>query len=129
MVLPIEDLELASKWWESADHPTLFAWTVESFTPAESWTLVRNPYYWKVDTAGNQLPYIDRVDVALVEDEEVRTLSVSQGKYDASFRGVADPRNIPLLAEQAESNDFQLLTGWMNWCAGAGPAGSSIKIM
>ena len=29
-------------------------------------TCERNPYYWKVDTAGNQLPYIDKVtyDVA-----------------------------------------------------------------
>jgi peptide/nickel transport system substrate-binding protein len=116
-----EELEAKSKWWENPDHPTLFAWTVEAHTPGERFQLVRNPYYWKVDTAGNQLPYIDRIDVELVQDEEVRLLNLSQGKYDASFReGTDNPTNMPFLAEQAEANGYTLLDGWMNG-AGAWP--------
>ena len=111
-------LEAADKWWENPDYPTLFAWHVESFTAGERTVFVRNPYYWKVDTAGNQLPYIDRVDVELVEDPEVRLLNVSQGKYEASFRGTDDPRNLPFLAEQAEANNYRLLEGWMNGAGG-----------
>ena len=30
----------------------------------------RNPYYWKVDTAGNQLPYIDGIIYDYVEDAQ-----------------------------------------------------------
>jgi peptide/nickel transport system substrate-binding protein len=114
-----DELEQMSKWWDNPDHPTLFAWTVESATPGERWVLVRNPYYWKVDTAGNQLPYIDRIDVELVQDPEVRLLNLSQGKYEASFReGTDDPRNIPFLAEQADANGYTLTESWMNGAGG-----------
>ena len=41
--------------------PVLFAWRFTKITPEVPVVLERNPYYWKVDTAGNQLPYIDRV--------------------------------------------------------------------
>lgn len=114
-----QDLEAAAKWWENPDHPTLFAWHVESHTPGERWVLVRNPFYWKVDTAGNQLPYIDRIDVELVQDPEIRLLNLSQGKYDASFRDATDdPRNMPFLAEQADANGYYLADGWMNGAGG-----------
>jgi peptide/nickel transport system substrate-binding protein len=66
------------------------------------------------------LPYLDYVQVDLVEDAEVRLLQISQGKFDASFRGTDDPRNIPFLDEQAEANDYQLYLGWVNG-AGAWP--------
>ncbi len=43
--------------------PTTNAWVVEdgSLPGATRVTAVRNPYYWKIDTEFNQLPYIDRV--------------------------------------------------------------------
>ncbi|MEM7130069.1 MAG: ABC transporter substrate-binding protein [Chloroflexota bacterium] len=113
-----EEFEVLDKWWENPDFPTLFAWVVTEQIPGERWLLERNPYYWKVDTAGNQLPYIDRVDVELIEDEEVRVLSISQGKYDASFRGANDPLKIPLLLEQAEANDYTVNTDWVNGAGG-----------
>jgi peptide/nickel transport system substrate-binding protein len=113
-----EDLEQASKWYENPDHPVLFAWTVESSTPGERTVLVRNPYYWKVDTEGNQLPYIDRLDIAIIPDAEVRTLEASQGKYEASFRATDSPNDIPFLAEQAEANGYSLHPGAVNGAGG-----------
>jgi len=62
-VTSYEDLELMSKWWENPDHPVVFAWGVESYTAGARTVLVRNPYYWKVDPEGNQLPYLDRIDM------------------------------------------------------------------
>ncbi len=44
--------------------------------------MTRNPYYWKVDTAGNQLPYIDDVDIAIVADVEAATLKIIAGEVD-----------------------------------------------
>ena len=29
----------------------------------------RNPYYWEVDPAGNQLPYVDAIQVQIVDQE------------------------------------------------------------
>ena len=34
------------------------------------YTFGRNPYFWRVDTEGNQLPYIDALDVEIVEDND-----------------------------------------------------------
>jgi peptide/nickel transport system substrate-binding protein len=117
-VTSYEDLELKRKWWENPDFPVLFAWGVESYTPGERTALVRNPYYWKVDPEGNQLPYIDRIDVAQIADKEVRVLELSTGKYEASFRGTDDPNDIPFLLEQAEAGGYHLQEGWMNGAGG-----------
>ena len=111
----LDDMQV---WYENPDFPTLFAWDVEEYTPGESWKLVRNPYYWKVDTEGNQLPYIDYIYVDLIEDEEVRTLAVTQGNYEASFRGIQDPRNIAILMEEAEAKDYSVYTEWVNGAGG-----------
>ncbi|MBU0703477.1 MAG: hypothetical protein KKC18_06380 [Chloroflexi bacterium] len=113
-----EDLELMSKWWENPDHPVLFAWRVESYTAGERTLLVRNPYYWKVDPEGNQLPYLDYVDITIIPDKEVRVLELSTGKYEASFRGADDPNDIPFLLEQAEAGGYHLQEGWMNGAGG-----------
>jgi len=105
-------------WHNNPGFPTLMAWYPIDYTPGERWVFERNPYYWKVDTEGNQLPYIDYVDVELVEDREVRLLNVAQGKYNASFRGTDQPTDIPFLTEQAEAGGYRLMTGWMNGAGG-----------
>ena len=117
-VTSYEDLELKRKWVENPDHPVLFAWRVENYVPGERTVFVRNPYYWKVDPEGNQLPYIDRIDVANIADKEVRVLELSTGKYQASFRGTDDPNDIPFLLEQAEAGGYHLQEGWMNGAGG-----------
>ncbi|MEM7111430.1 MAG: ABC transporter substrate-binding protein [Chloroflexota bacterium] len=113
-----EDLEFNSKFAQQEGHPCLMAWCIESVTPGERTTFVRNAYYWKVDEAGNQLPYIDRLDIAIIPDEEVRVLEASQGKYEASFRATTDPNNFPFLAEQAEAGNYQLWQGSVNGAGG-----------
>jgi len=96
------------------DYPCLHAWCPTSVTPGERTVPTRNPYYWKVDTDGNQLPYIDIIDTVLLQDEQVRLLEVSQGKYEASFRGTTNANDIPFLLEQAEANDYYLPPGAVN---------------
>ena len=73
-----------------------------------------------MDTEGNQLPYIDAIDVEIVSDEQVRLLNVTQGKYDTAFRVIGNPNDIPLILENAAAGNYKLLDGWMNG-AGAWP--------
>jgi peptide/nickel transport system substrate-binding protein len=116
-----EGLELADRWWQEPGFPCLFAWCLESRSEdGTRFTLARNPYFWRVDTAGNQLPYIDYIEVELVADEAVRLLNCAAGRYTAAFRICGSPNDIPFLMEQAEAGDFRLLSGWMNG-AGAWP--------
>ena len=50
-----------------AGYPVIEAWKMSVAPPATRAIMERNPYYWKVDTAGNQLPYVDRVVHDFVE--------------------------------------------------------------
>ena len=113
-----EDLELADRYWDTPGYPCLFAWCCADVTPGERVKFERNPYYWKVDTAGNQLPYIDYLEVDLVQERETRLLQLSQGKYDVDFRGSNNPLDIPFLTEQAEAGNYHLQPGWMNGAGG-----------
>ena len=45
------------------DRPVLCAWQAKTGADAAIFIAERNPYYWKVDPEGNQLPYIDRVEM------------------------------------------------------------------
>jgi peptide/nickel transport system substrate-binding protein len=100
----------ADKWWQNPDYPVIYAWRCVDYQAGQRIVLERNPYYWKVDSAGNQLPYIDRIESVEVEDGELRLIQAASGEYDAVFRGVSeDARNFPFLLENAEQGDYRVL--------------------
>ncbi|MBN2389980.1 MAG: hypothetical protein JXR84_04610, partial [Anaerolineae bacterium] len=70
------ELDLMDRWFDTAGYPCLMAWCLKEYKAGEYRILERNPYYWKVDPEGNQLPYIDAIRVEVVEDSEVRLLQV-----------------------------------------------------
>ncbi len=85
--------------WGHADAwkvPTLRAFKVVQRTPTKM-RMERNPYYFKVDPAGNQLPYVDAVDVIiLLENSQMITFQAATGQLDfTSF--TLETQNIPLL--------------------------------
>jgi peptide/nickel transport system substrate-binding protein len=45
---------------------------LEKFVPNQRVVLQRNPYFWKVDPAGNRLPYLDRVIFRIVPDQKAQ---------------------------------------------------------
>lgn len=49
------------KSWHNPAHPRLWPWIYRTHTTTGPYAFVRNPYYGAVDTAGNQLPYLDRL--------------------------------------------------------------------
>ena len=64
-----------SDWRLNRDLPTLAAWKMVQPITGQQWVLERNPYYYAVDSEGNQLPYIDRVQLTLAENPEVINLA------------------------------------------------------
>lgn len=68
----------------------------------------RNPYYWKVDTAGNQLPYIDTVDVAVISEQETQTARLIAGNIDL-FGNFSTLSNLPLYQQNEESANIRTL--------------------
>ena len=47
--------------FDNPDLPTLQPWVNTTFAPAARFVMKRNPYFHRVDAAGRQLPYLDRV--------------------------------------------------------------------
>ena len=73
-------------WWLNPDLPVLSAWKITVPAPAQQMVLERNPYYFAVDAAGNQLPYIDAIVHTLVEKPEDMPLLAVQGELDMQDR-------------------------------------------
>ena len=86
--------------------PTLGAWVVVDHEPDDIVVLRRNPYYWKVDEAGNQLPYLNEMHYRLSTwaDRDVQAVA-----------GTGDFSNL----EQAENYVESLKKAGRSGCAGA----------
>jgi peptide/nickel transport system substrate-binding protein len=67
----------------------------------------RNPYYWVVDTEGNQLPYIDNVVMTLAENLEVVNLRAMAGEYDMQERHI-DLQKLPLILDNRDRGNYDV---------------------
>ncbi|NLG98409.1 MAG: ABC transporter substrate-binding protein [Chloroflexi bacterium] len=65
----------------------------------------RNPYYWKVDTEGNQLPYIDKMQVEYTSSLEVANLKAVSGEVSISGLDML-LINYPVLKENEQGGDY-----------------------
>src|SRR4029077_1656874 len=50
---------------DTPDLPTLNAWVLTTPPPAQRFVFQRNPYYYRIDTKGEQLPYLDSAGCTL----------------------------------------------------------------
>jgi peptide/nickel transport system substrate-binding protein len=67
------------------DLPTLDPWVLQTKPPSERFVFVRNPYYYRVDTTGHQLPYIDRV-IMSIADSRLIPAKTAAGESDLQAR-------------------------------------------
>jgi peptide/nickel transport system substrate-binding protein len=56
--------------------------TIEKYEPGQSTVLKRNPNYWKKDSAGNTLPYLDRIVILTVKDKNAMILKFKNDETD-----------------------------------------------
>ena len=92
-------------WQRNPELPVITPWKTVNPITTDNWVLERNPYYFGVDTAGNQLPYIDRISMTLAENLEVLNLRAIAGEYDFQSRHIA-LANLPVLLENAEAGNY-----------------------
>lgn len=96
--------------YHNSDQPTLFAWKVTTPIGAGSAVVLdRNPYYWKVDQQGRQLPYIDQCRVEIVQDVQVELLKIMNGEIEMQFRNFDTPQNKPVLAQNRTKGRYQFI--------------------
>jgi peptide/nickel transport system substrate-binding protein len=67
--------------------------------------LVANPYFFQVDTLGNQLPYISEQDEIFVNEDEVRLLKLVNAEVDFKAQSL-QLSTAPLLLENQDKGDY-----------------------
>lgn len=103
-------------FFQNPNRPTLNAWAFDlegGIAPGrntEQAVAVRNPYYFKVDPEGTQLPYFDRVVYQMVADPEVLLLKTLQGEIDMMDQYIATPANKPVLFDGQEAGGYGFYT-------------------
>jgi peptide/nickel transport system substrate-binding protein len=87
-------------------YPTYNPWHITLFGTT-SMEYDRNPYYFKVDSEGQQLPYFDGLYSAVVADVEMSQLKVIAGEVDF-LREDATIDNLALYAENADKANIRI---------------------
>ncbi len=67
--------------------------------------LVANPFFHMVDTAGNQLPYIDEIDEKYVPEKEVQNLKLVNGEVTYKIQALFI-EDYPLLKENEKKGGY-----------------------
>jgi peptide/nickel transport system substrate-binding protein len=99
--------KIKSDWRLNPDVPTISAWRMVQPINSQTWVLERNAYFWTVDTEGNQLPYLDKVQLTLAENPEVINLRAIAGEYDYMERFI-DLAKLPVLLENAARSKYKV---------------------
>ncbi|OAS87818.1 ABC transporter substrate-binding protein [Metabacillus litoralis] len=92
--------------------PSLYPWTMKEMDKTYA-IYERNPYYFKVDPEGNQLPYIDSIKSTIVQDTEVVGLKTIAGEVDFSRETTALTK-MPVYRENAEKGGYEALLANMH---------------
>lgn len=79
---------------------------LKEYVPGQRLVLERNPHYWKVDRAGNRLPYLDEVVFLFVASEDAQVIRFQAGETDVISRLSAE--NFSVVAKQQQKRGYTL---------------------
>ncbi len=101
-----------SDWLQvnDVDKPVLHPWVIVQGTPEKIWIFKRNPYFFAVDTEGNQLPYIGEMRIETGASIEIQKLRAIAGETD--FYAALYQLDLYPLAKEAEKEGKIKVTRW-----------------
>jgi peptide/nickel transport system substrate-binding protein len=79
---------------------------LESYRPGERIVFARNPNYWKVNSEGERLPYVERIITKIVQDVNSSNVAFAQGLTD--FETIA-PDNVAWVKRGEARFDYTVL--------------------
>jgi peptide/nickel transport system substrate-binding protein len=98
-----------NNWW-TVGRPTLGVFMPTNGLSEEQFIVERNPYFWQVDSEGNQLPYVDRITHLLFETPDAFNTRIIAGEVDFQARHVSIG-DFTLLKENEGAGDYQVVNG------------------
>ena len=102
-------------FWNISGIPTLNPYVLsteagKNDTNGDYFEYVRNPYYWKVDQSGQQLPYADKIEYTKISDVSQVLIKTLAGELTIADAAWAD---IETLTENADSVGYRIVQ-WPN---------------
>ena len=82
---PLKNPEAFMKLWSTdraADVVGTGPFKLSGYVTGQKVTLVKNPNYWKVDTKGQKLPYLDRLEYLIVRDPNAQVTQFLAGNLN-----------------------------------------------
>ncbi|MBD2185017.1 ABC transporter substrate-binding protein [Planktothrix sp. FACHB-1355] len=102
--------------WGTDTDPTKIVvngpYQLESLSPGQRLVFRRNPYYWRKDEQGNQMPYIERIIWQFIENTDTQLLAFRSGDLDVmgDVRPLR-PEYYSLLKKQEKQGKFKVYNG------------------
>lgn len=81
---------------------------LRNYSTSERVVFERNPYYWKKDKQGEQLPHIERVILAIVESQDTALIQFRSGSLDSLS---VTPEYFSLIKREEKRGDFTIYNG------------------
>ena len=79
---------------------------LKQFVPGSRVVLERNPYYWKVDSKGQKLPYLDELTFLIVPSQDAQVVRFETG--DSQIISGLSGDNFAALEPEQQSRHFKL---------------------
>ncbi|MDB9510147.1 ABC transporter substrate-binding protein [Kamptonema animale CS-326] len=100
-----------STWGTNTDPKKIIGngqYRMASYTPNQRVILERNPYYWRKDTQGNSLPYIEQIVWQIMENTDTQLLNFRSGDLDTLD---VQPEAFPLLKREEKRGKYTIYNG------------------
>ena len=81
---------------------------LSEYVPGQRVTLVRNPHFWMKDAKGQTLPYLDRLELQIVPEQNAEVLRLESGAIDLAY-GDARPEDIGALKKLETAGDLRVV--------------------
>lgn len=82
--------------------------TLAEYVPGQRTVLTRNPHYFRTDAEGRRLPYLDRITIDVITDQNTELLRLESGALDVTSSEVR-PEDYAPLKRAAAAGRVQLL--------------------
>jgi peptide/nickel transport system substrate-binding protein len=100
-----------STWGTGTDPKKIIAngpYIIDNYISSQRVVFRRNPYYWRKDTGGNQLPYVEQIVWQIVESTDTSILQFRSGGLDTV---TISPENFSLLKREEKRGNFTVYNG------------------
>jgi peptide/nickel transport system substrate-binding protein len=96
-------------WQKDTPYPVLSPWHLVDLPQEGLMIMERNPYYWKVDVEGNQLPYIDNLRFDYITTGDAAKLKLAQNELDSLGMHDVTMAEYAFYKENEPAGNFQVM--------------------